>query len=537
MDIKDFDIWYIYSSYFDKENINLQKIAKNFIELDCAQIVLDLDRNIYWKNEKEKVKIDKIKAIGNFENYTLEFPEDLKEKQHIEFAYQGAQMIINSQNLLNDYLYDFCNYIRIYCAPYYLHNSDNDFTVSLYPQIKIFENGIVQIIFRKIGPDENISIDNFVNDYINLYKHYFSEIWIPRGFITIDSLINGEYGNKIKLFPKKQINLLNKISEIYKNKSVKSSDDFEFEVVKLPFEKDNIDKMTFNFDFIINQIFDVISYCINVNIQKPLKFSNEYILDGNWKGIESVYLIDFDDQPTKSENIKKETKKELSKIMYKTTSDLKENKIDLGEDLRIFNDYNLFVNRSQLLWSLSKQGKINKIDPNRGDIIYDKQVLSEMISFRHTLHKRINDQASSENYTILEIINNRIKLNNFDQIFSLKLSSYGEIKELMQVIEEKMQIDKLKFFTDKNFKIKKDKANEIKENRNQLIAIILTIVAVFFSISSLAQGLVKPIYIHYMKVEKGNLLGEVIIPHSIVLLFFILIFIMVVLILKKSPRG
>ena len=267
------------------------------------------------------------------------------------------------------------------------------------------------------------------------------------------------------------------------------------------------------------------------------KFSNEYILDGNWKGIESVYLIDFDDQPTKSENIKKETKKELSKIMYKTTSDLKENKIDLGEDLRIFNDYNLFVNHSQLLWSLSKQGKINKIDPNRGDIIYDKQVLSEMISFRHALHKRINDQASSENYTILEIINNRIKLNNFDQIFSLKLSSYGEIKELMQVIEEKMQIDKLKFFTDKNFKIKKDKANEIKENRNQLIAIILTIVAVFFSISSLAQGLVKPIYIHYMKVEKGNLLGEVIIPHSIVLLFFILIFIMVVLILKKSPRG
>ena len=266
MDIKDFDIWYIYSSYFDKENINLQKIAKNFIELDCAQIVLDLDRNIYWKNEKEKVKIDKIKAIGNFENYTLEFPEDLKEKQHIEFAYQGAQMIINSQNLLNDYLYDFCNYIRIYCAPYYLHNSDNDFTVSLYPQIKIFENGIVQIIFRKIGPDENISIDNFVNDYINLYKHYFSEIWIPRGFITIDSFINGEYGNKIKLFPKKQINLLNKISEIYKNKSVKSSDDFEFEIVKLPFEKDNIDKMTFNFDFIINQIFDVISYLSLIHI-------------------------------------------------------------------------------------------------------------------------------------------------------------------------------------------------------------------------------------------------------------------------------
>ena len=133
MKIKDFDIWYIYSTFYLNDNLDLHRIANNFIYFDCADIVLDNYGGIYWKNDREEICHGKSDAAGSYRDYKISYPEDFSHARDSqkEFAKQYSHMIVSSQEVFREYFTDSFDHIRIFCAPYYLYSKD--FNLSLCP--------------------------------------------------------------------------------------------------------------------------------------------------------------------------------------------------------------------------------------------------------------------------------------------------------------------------------------------------------------------------------------------------------------------
>ncbi|WP_410720286.1 hypothetical protein [Brevibacillus sp. SIMBA_076] len=211
-----------------------------------------------------------------------------------ELLYQFQSMKFHEQKLYKHFEEN-NKYIRIFFGGCYLR--ENNRLISIYPQIKLYKNGIVLISFRKMLPDIHLTSEEFIEDEVNIVTKSFNEILLPPGIIFANEL-ESRKSSKYRIFNRKsQYKTIARILVTIKMATQPIHEtDFSFNVIPMTTDQANEE---LNLDLIKDMFLVYIRYFANFSSLKPLnKRRNEkYNLYTYFRGVPSIYLIDFTNQP------------------------------------------------------------------------------------------------------------------------------------------------------------------------------------------------------------------------------------------------
>ncbi|PEW67022.1 hypothetical protein CN448_19020 [Bacillus cereus] len=489
MIIKDYDIWYTYSQYFLNEEIDLEKMAKTLVKLEIADLVVSSSDIAYWIFDEE-LCVENVGVKYPKSNFmTFSKPPNMNQLQ-AEFYEQAYKFEFHQRNLFTEMLNVKNRYIRAFLGKIYLKNED--MVVALYPQVKIYENGVVLLSLRKFCGNDDIPVGDFINNYVNLFTERFQELWMSSGIVLARELSVLSYE---KLSNKEKKRAYNAIKEgICELTQVVEDEEqgFSFKLCNVPA------RGTLNLGLVTDTIFEAIEYSANVKIEQPLRVERFYELGTYWRGMPFIYLLDYENQPHSTNDLLDEHYYMFSQILNRVSKISQCNIDNLKEDndYRSFDDYKLFINEAVVLWAIAGQSLVSNIkyvDANRGHLIYDKQVQSEMLLYVYALYHKLFIKSYKENYTTEQVIQYQMKINEMYRDFKYEASHYGEINNLLNALS-KFGVDDLKESIDNNLKLKKELDTLISNKNNTIFSRVLSILFGILGASSISTNVVLPIW-------------------------------------------
>ena len=427
MQITKWEIWKTYSTYTNRtfNYSELKEISEILVKNNLVTSILMSDCSIIWKDGK-KVKEDQIFDLNYSQILALlnKLPGYAAEGIH-----QFYLMWKSEERILKDLHYDF-PYIKCFLSPIMVTFTP-DHTKILYPQLTIYDTGILNLTFRIISPDKyNYEINNFIYNEINSNNLKIKEVKFP-----YEILENLKYLE---------------IDELEKNKETIKLEPFEHDFVKL-YDFENLLDLT---QFLIQ----VISFQISKKFRK-IDYYNNY-----WLYSQSIYLLDYKNQPYHKEEIIDNFREYLIQIMYRLPFlfDVNFSK-ELPKDLREINQYCLFIIKGMSLWVSSKD-ELEKFkeDINNQSKVYEKQVLVEI-----SYHNGNYDEA----------IKLQKELINFQRLFKTTyVSNFGEINHILNYCYEELEWGELITLSNELLDIEKNHQNNRRSDNIQYSVILLAIV-------------------------------------------------------------
>ena len=441
MQITKWEIWKTYSTYTNRtfNYSELKEISEILVKNNLVTSILMSDCSIIWKDGK-KVKEDQIFDLNYSQILALlnKLPGYAAEGIH-----QFYLMWKSEERILKDLHYDF-PYIKCFLSPIMVTFTP-DHTKILYPQLTIYDTGILNLTFRIISPDKyNYEINNFIYNEINSNNLKIKEVKFP-----YEILENLKYLE---------------IDELEKNKETIKLEPFEHDFVKL-YDFENLLDFT---QFLIQ----VISFQISKKFRK-IDYYNNY-----WLYSQSIYLLDYKNQPYHKEEIIDNFREYLIQIMYRLPFlfDVNFSK-ELPKDLREINQYCLFIIKGMSLWVSSKD-ELEKFkdDINNQSKVYEKQVLVEAINHFNLLANKLYE-ISYHNGNYDEAIKLQKELINFQRLFKTTyVSNFGEINHILNYCYEELEWGELITLSNELLDIEKNHQNNRRSDNIQYSVILLAIV-------------------------------------------------------------
>ena len=297
MQITQWEIWKTYSTYTDRSfNIEeLNKLSEILVKNNIVTSIFGSDCNIFWK-DGEKVKKDK---IFDFASYTENLGLLTKLPNYAaEGIYQFYSMWNSEERILKNIHYDY-PYIKGFLSPINVTFTTGHAKI-LYPQLTIYNTGILNLTFRIMSPEPvfNYEINSFIYNEINLNNLKIKELELPYEILE----------------------------------SIK-----EFQFVDLENNKKTVKFGPFKHDFVSKKF-------------KKFDYYNNY-----WIYSQSIYLLDYKNQPYHKDDIIENFREYLIQILYRIPFLYDANfSKDLPKDLRELNQYCLFIIKGMSLWISSK---------------------------------------------------------------------------------------------------------------------------------------------------------------------------------------
>ena len=442
MQITKWEIWKTYSTYTNRtfNYSELKEISEILVKNNLVTSILMSDCSIIWKDGK-KVKEDQIFDLNYSQILALlnKLPGYAAEGIH-----QFYLMWKSEERILKDLHYDF-PYIKCFLSPIMVTFTP-DHTKILYPQLTIYDTGILNLTFRIISPDKyNYEINNFIYNEINSNNLKIKEVKFP-----YEILENLKYLE---------------IDELEKNKETIKLEPFEHDFVKL-YDFENLLDLT---QFLIQ----VISFQISKKFRK-IDYYNNY-----WLYSQSIYLLDYKNQPYHKEEIIDNFREYLIQIMYRLPFlfDVNFSK-ELPKDLREINQYCLFIIKGMSLWVSSKD-ELEKFkdDINNQSKVYEKQVLVEAINHFNLLANKLYEISYHNNGKYDEAIKLQKELINFQRLFKTTyVSNFGEINHILNYCYEELEWGELITLSNELLDIEKNHQNNRRSDNIQYSVILLAIV-------------------------------------------------------------
>lgn len=215
-----------------------------------------------------------------------------------------------------------------------------------------------------------------------------------------------------------------------------------------------------------------------------------------WVGRPHIYLIDFANQKWSAKDNTKYFKGRFNQILGRHT-DTKNNfgSRYIEEDLRHFDDFSVFIEKSASLWVWSKNGiecRENLADPNRGHLIYEHQAVIELLEYGSILHQALlsrADQAKDVKYV------NHIR-RSLNQLRSnmAEASNFGEIRDLLEAGWQKLETENLRSRISEALSIRESETSLRESRSRNRINVWLTVLFGTTAIPILAEELIEPIW-------------------------------------------
>ena len=441
MQITKWEIWKTYSTYTDRTfNIEeLNKLSEILVKNNVVASIFDSDCNILW-NDGEKVRKDKIFDFNDLSE-NLELLNKLPNYA-AEGIYQFYSMWNYEERILKNIHYDY-PYIKGFLSPINVTFSTGQ-TKILYPQLTIYNTGILNLTFRIISPTPvfNYEVNSFIYNEINLNNLKIKELELP--YEILESIKDFQF------------------DDLENNKKTINFGSFKHTFVKV----DDFENLLDFTKFLIS----VISFHISNKFRK-FDYYNNY-----WLYSQAIYLLDYKNQPYHKEDIIENFKEYLIQILYRIPFlyDVNFSK-ELPEDLRELNQYCVFMIKGMSLWISSKDElELFKDDINNERRVYEKQVLVEAINHFNLLVNKLYEVSQNNDNSYDEVIKLQKYLINFQRFFKTAyVSNFGEINHILNYCYEELEWKELIELSNELLDIKKNhQINRKNENLQYLVILI-----------------------------------------------------------------
>ncbi len=428
-----------------------------------------------------KIKVGKT-AILPKDPFTLE-----SFGQAAQFAYAESRVLGESSSISDAYLRAYLGKIVVYKK----HEDGQTSASQLYPTLIVYESGVVILEFRMISPETAISFKDFMDGAVNLPHEVFEKVEVSPG-IAINA--SAAYARSMPSSAVGRLKLLGAESlhrqAVVERTRVDRDGSFAFELVAWTGSADTLRS-------IATSIFHITSFLI-VGLQGGLR----YLISGQtsppdlgafWSGRPHIHLIEFEgQQPTASQNESKHSAL-FGRILAKVSFRSGEVRLGIPENLRIFEDYCAYVESTATLWAWSSEGlraQKSSLDPNRGNYIYERQVLAETLEYGYMLHRALYHRVESLQSTVqvMRVRKNLLRL----RLRMREASQSGEVRKLLESGWSKLGLDALAVEIESGLAMRESEMRSRDTNAATQVGWALTLVFGLVAVPGLADQVVIP---------------------------------------------
>lgn len=463
MKIKQIANHYFYSTYFINDIPKLSSFAEYIINSGFSNSLYHSD-NYLLTNEDGSIKKHDIELKQDNFNPSgqISINEELTGYNDI-YLFQAINSKLYKNFFFTESLSKDVTYIKCFLDKFIA--SDSHHNHQIYPILTIFSTGIVILDLQLFSPEnlKEINTNDFLKDYVNLYKINFSSIKIPVSLSYLAVLEN--------------IPNLTLPEDFFENKLEDySEDDQNFINIDLKHFYNDFDN--YNLNFIKDYIFEHIEI-IN-NDWSPKKINS---LGNYWIGKPILMINDHDLIDEEKNDLIDYT---LARMKY----DNKKSDFIKKENLRHSNDYELYMSASVSLF-INNQVSEENIDGTKISIL----VMEEEAIHLYLLAKQENEHID-EASNLGDIFKHKRFINYLKKKLLRTISSSGEINYIIKLLlydHYKIQVEE-----DILDKIIEEKQSELlflaEKNKNSFYNVLSLIFGIIGS-SSIYEFIISPLCI------------------------------------------
>lgn len=225
-----------------------------------------------------------------------------------------------------------------------------------------------------------------------------------------------------------------------------------------------------------------------------------------WTGRPHVHIVRFRGQCNTASANEAHHGADFGRILCRAAGlDDAEARSFLPKDARMFEDFGAYVSSAASLWVWSKNGLSEQkafMDANRGNLIYERQVLAELLEYGYMLHRRLYQRVETF-ATTAEVIAARKEILRLRRVMR-EASHSGEIRSLLDNGWSAMGLPELISDIKSGLELRALETTSMENLRTVRVGWALTTVFGFVAVPALAEQLVKPIW----KLTPFHLFGD-----------------------------
>jgi hypothetical protein len=497
--LKEWEIWYTFSTYLKAHINNLETVAKLLVESKIADCCVISSGETFCRTDNGVVSGKTVLELsGDLKKVSAEFKAnsldvaDFTRYAHetwligVQFLYSEARQFSQGRELPTPHL-------RAFLQPIYLVKEEERIN-RLYPVIILYQNGTLLIELRMVAPNDSVEISDFIHNYVNIQQYDYDFALVPTAISVLAPEAYQYYSNpKINIFQRLEL-LKKKKKEALQTLSRKiESGDFEFEVAPL-FSTERKETIT----SITQTLFTIVGFVV----KNPISSIDLLIkgvpklpeVGGYWSGRPHIHLVRHSNQLDSSSSNEELNKKFFGQILARVSETNGDFSIYLPPNSRKSEDYAAYITLAATLWVWSKSGLEDQeqwMDLNRGNLIYEHQVQVELLEYGFILYKSLVEKSKTlkEYPDILAIRRDLAELKSK----MIETTPYSEVRDLLSKGWEQMNLEAMQSQIYENLSILESEIKFIESKQGDNFRVFLTILGLITS-ASFAKSIVRPFW-------------------------------------------
>lgn len=429
-------VWHTYSSLFQEAFYDLGAIAQRLVDSGMSPFVYSSRGVACWRTdegvESGRLVID-MRAHESSGHVGL--PRTATEYQ-AQCALMAGSMRVAERAMLNDSRLVEAQFVRAFLDVIHLHSGE--YRVNLYPQIKLYANGVFLLHFVVFSPSGGVPLADMVERYVNLFGVPYDRFDMAPGLINAGEsgiLTTPDSGRRERREAEKA--LQQRRSDMEARAEDMTDGDFTFRLTSLARDETLVPPQSTDFDRARVYATAALEWAVN-RAGKPLPRSNPehgrtHHVGSYWHGRPTVYLLEYSGQPEIADIREPSIREAATAILSRTSKagpHLQQAVLD--RDLRLGQDYCLLLNRAVSLFAFSRLGVSSRgevEDPNYADIIFDKQAFAEAIDYQRLSHVRLAGMSAEPKKNLSEALEERYEYHYL--LEWLQPSNYDEVNDIL----------------------------------------------------------------------------------------------------------
>jgi len=501
IDLYEWEIWHTYPTYLDYAPLDLISGAKSLVESGVANCVMLNDGTTFWRaatgtySGSTTIDIDARDGSGSFTLHLEDKSQPFPSGFALEAWGQAAYFLIGEQRVFGEtsaFAQD--PYLRAHlgkCVVFQEHQDGTASELYFYPLLIVHQSGVMILELRMIGPESPTSLPRFIDDGVNLFREHFDRVEVSPGLAR--NATAAYYRSAASgIFNRARIAW----SQVMHNLSVRqltresTDDSFSFELAPWSGEADTLQSIALTIlhtsAYLLVGPREGIAYVL---FGQPIPSSlGEY-----WSGRPHIHLIRFEDQRDTAQENEVRHGREFARIIARCWSPDAGATQQLPKDARLFEDYNAYIVSTSTLWVWSKEGlkrQESTTDANRGNFIYDRQRISEVLEYGYMLQRGLYHRVEQLGSTaaVMAIRKNVLSL----QLRLREVSHSGEIRDLLEHGWREFGLPLLKPEIESALTLRESEMRTLDTMRATRVGWAIAIVFGFVAVPGLADQVVLP---------------------------------------------